>query len=129
MLIPFVDRDGATHFTCEDCGRSVLAAYETKTCVCLSCQFVRDHSLSEKPLQPSDRAGFGWINSALAAGSTPYPCDVIRMEGENEVLELYGPWFPEEACPGHVASKSDPKVCGRCGIHIDSLRPPEEDEP
>lgn len=29
----------------------------------------------------------------------------------------------EEACPSHVASVADPKVCGRCGIHIDSLRP------
>ena len=124
MLIPFVDREGATHFTCEDCGRSVRASYEAKTCVCLSCQFVRDHNL-RLPL------GFGWINSALAAGrSAERPCDVIRIEGEPEVLELYGPWFvPEEACPGHVASANDPKVCGRCGTHIDSLRPPDEDEP
>lgn len=29
----------------------------------------------------------------------------------------------EQNCPGHVASDGDPKVCGRCGIHIDSLRP------
>ncbi len=29
-------------------------------------------------------------------------------------------------CPGHVASASDPKVCGYCGIHIDSLRPDGE---
>lgn len=28
----------------------------------------------------------------------------------------------EDNCPGHVASEADPKVCGRCGIHIDSLR-------
>lgn len=33
----------------------------------------------------------------------------------------------EENCPGHVASANDPKVCGRCGTHIDSLRPPEDD--
>lgn len=32
------------------------------------------------------------------------------------------PGFTEEACPGHVASESDPRVCGRCGAHIDSLR-------
>lgn len=32
----------------------------------------------------------------------------------------------EAACPGHVASEGDPKVCGRCGLHIDSLRPDEE---
>lgn len=29
----------------------------------------------------------------------------------------------EEMCPGHVASAADPKVCARCGVHIDSLRP------
>lgn len=31
--------------------------------------------------------------------------------------------YSEEECPGHVASKDDAKVCGRCGVHIDSLRP------
>jgi len=30
-------------------------------------------------------------------------------------------------CPGHVASSDDPKTCGRCGIHIDELRPPDDD--
>lgn len=34
----------------------------------------------------------------------------------------------EEDCPGHVASTADPKVCGRCGIHIDSLRPSDDEE-
>lgn len=34
--------------------------------------------------------------------------------------------FTEETCPGHVASERDPKVCGRCGVHIDSLRPDDE---
>lgn len=29
-------------------------------------------------------------------------------------------------CPGHVASPSDAQVCGRCGIHINELRPEEE---
>jgi N6-adenosine-specific RNA methylase IME4 len=32
----------------------------------------------------------------------------------------------EDNCPGHVASNADPKVCGNCGVHIDSLRPDEE---
>lgn len=36
--------------------------------------------------------------------------------------------YSEEDCPEHVASDSDPKVCGRCGAHIDSLRPEEEVE-
>lgn len=33
----------------------------------------------------------------------------------------------DDDCCGHVASAEDPKICGRCGIHIDSLRPDEED--
>lgn len=28
----------------------------------------------------------------------------------------------EQNCPGHVASERNPKICGRCGCHIDSLR-------
>lgn len=34
----------------------------------------------------------------------------------------------EDTCPGHVASEGDAKVCGRCGIHINSLRPDPEDD-
>ncbi len=34
--------------------------------------------------------------------------------------------FAEEDCPGHVASEFDPKICGRCGTHIDSLRPDDD---
>lgn len=34
---------------------------------------------------------------------------------------------PEYACPGHVASSTDPKVCGRCGIHVDAFRSDDED--
>ncbi len=33
---------------------------------------------------------------------------------------------PERWCSGHVASADDPKVCAHCGVHIDSLRPPDE---
>lgn len=35
--------------------------------------------------------------------------------------------FDEQSCPGHIASERDPKICGRCGTHIDSLRPDEGD--
>jgi uncharacterized protein DUF4031 len=38
-------------------------------------------------------------------------------------LETASPAYTEETCPGHVASADDPKICGRCGTHIDSLRP------
>lgn len=34
--------------------------------------------------------------------------------------------YTEETCPGHVASNDNPKVCGRCGTHIDSLRPDDD---
>lgn len=30
--------------------------------------------------------------------------------------------YDEGVCPGHVASRFDPKVCGLCGVHVDSLR-------
>jgi hypothetical protein len=33
----------------------------------------------------------------------------------------------QDFCPGHVASAADPKVCDRCGIHIDELRVEEND--
>lgn len=36
--------------------------------------------------------------------------------------------YTEEDCPGHVASDHDPKICARCGVHIDSFRP-EDDHP
>lgn len=32
-------------------------------------------------------------------------------------------FIDENACTGHVASDHDPKICARCGTHIDSLRP------
>ena len=31
-----------------------------------------------------------------------------------------------EDCAGHVGSPGNPKICARCGVDIDSLRPPEE---
>lgn len=33
----------------------------------------------------------------------------------------------ESECPGHVASDTDRMVCGRCGVHVDELRPPEDE--
>jgi hypothetical protein len=34
-----------------------------------------------------------------------------------------GRGYSEDICPGHVASDGDPKICGLCGVHVDSLRP------
>jgi hypothetical protein len=47
-------------------------------------------------------------------------------------LEWLDQWrrlfMPDEGdCPGHVASKRDPKICGRCGVHINSLRENEHE--
>ena len=41
---------------------------------------------------------------------------------EKEVRAFCDSHYGEDECPNHVASATDPKVCGRCGIHIDSLR-------
>lgn len=53
-------------------------------------------------------------------------CDLAVLSfwfsGEEDGYE-----FTEEECPGHVASESDKKRCGRCGVHIDSLRPPADE--
>lgn len=34
----------------------------------------------------------------------------------------------DQDCPGHVASEADAKICGICGVHINALRPPEDEE-
>lgn len=47
-------------------------------------------------------------------------CGAITLEWERRRADA------QDACPGHVASELDPKICGRCGIHVDSLRPDEE---
>lgn len=49
----------------------------------------------------------------------------------NEAPEVEQPQLAigdaEDNCPGHVASDADPKVCRHCGVHIDSLRPSEDE--
>ena len=59
------------------------------------------------------------------------PATISSRIAKAEFVEKITPGFiafDEQTCPGHDASKDDPKVCGRCGTHIDELRPPE-DEP
>lgn len=34
--------------------------------------------------------------------------------------------YSENECPGHVASQIDPRICGRCGVHVGDLRPEDE---
>lgn len=49
-----------------------------------------------------------------------------RLEQESRSLRsraaMLGRAEEQRWCPGHVASHKNPKVCGRCGIHIDELR-------
>jgi len=53
-----------------------------------------------------------------------------RMWGSHPPLRQVPQYaHTEETCPGHVASADDSKVCGRCGVHVDSLRPLEDDSP
>lgn len=58
------------------------------------------------------------INAALARY-----CRDVAAGGR---LKLREPRDPVMECMGHVASESDPKVCARCGVHIDELRPSDE---
>ena len=56
----------------------------------------------------------------------------MATDFEGSQVALYetvaeGP-LAEEDCTGHIASAHDPKICGICGVHIDSLRPPEGTE-
>lgn len=44
------------------------------------------------------------------------------------IVPMNYPTYTEDNCPGHVASAYDGKICGRCGVHIDSLRPPDDPE-
>lgn len=82
--------------------------------------------VQEAPAGPE--AGEGAGEGSTGPGAAP---DGEAEGGEKPVFltEEVGYLFTEEECPGHVASKTDVKVCGRCGAHIDSLRPPEDDMP
>ena len=51
---------------------------------------------------------------------TKHPLEMADML-ESIAADLRGE-TDEHACPGHVASAADPKVCAHCGVHIDELR-------
>jgi hypothetical protein len=51
--------------------------------------------------------------------------DAAHAHWRSVIAEAEARVVDEQNCPGHVASERDPKICGRCGTHIDSLRPPE----
>lgn len=64
----------------------------------------------------------------LTAGIADSPA-MYDHDGDQFIGKDVVDYYTEETCPGHVASQADPKVCGRCGVHIDSLRPPDDLEP
>ena len=52
------------------------------------------------------------------------PYDHANPQWLDDLLD--GEWsLTPEQCSGHVASATSPNICGRCGIHIDELRPSE----
>lgn len=57
-----------------------------------------------------------------AIGVDDYDLDPIRIAGldPDHCVSF-------DDCPGHVAAAHDTKICGRCGIHIDELRPDDDD--
>lgn len=62
-------------------------------------------------------AGVRWPESCVA--------EAVRLK--QKALEYEAQADMLDNCPGHVkAPDGDPKVCMRCGIHIDDLRPPDE---
>lgn len=76
------------------------------------------------------------MTPAMETAWTPTPDELARLNaGANVILRILGSTpppqlievgpVPEENCPGHVASKTNPKICAHCGVHIDSLRPPD----
>jgi hypothetical protein len=46
------------------------------------------------------------------------------------LIQLKSCWYPfdEQSCPGHVSVPENPKVCRRCGVHVDSMRPEDEEK-
>lgn len=56
---------------------------------------------------------------------------ILAEQANAERAAMVGPEivyaYTEDNCPGHVASQTDPKICGRCGVHSSSLDPGEPD--
>lgn len=60
-------------------------------------------------------------------------CKLQNLDPEKHTWPEWSPqantlrWFVKirgkfELCDGHTASADDPKICARCGIHIDELK-------
>ena len=70
-----------------------------------------------------------FLHEVVQRAAVCMPATLAARIAKADFVEKIAPGFiafDEQDCPGHVASNDDPKVCGRCGTHIDSLRPPED---
>jgi hypothetical protein len=61
------------------------------------------------------------VNGIIVALAAQGDEDVLLCDAVREAIGEYR--FDEDACPGHVASARDPRVCGRCGASVESMRP------
>jgi hypothetical protein len=71
-----------------------------------------------------------FLHEVVQRAAVCMPETIASRIARTAFVEKFSPGyfaFDEHSCPGHVASENDPKVCGRCGTHIDSLRPSECD--
>jgi hypothetical protein len=63
------------------------------------------------------------LQHAVSGGRIVAAVDVEPLRRLLRSLSFY----IDDNCPGHVASVGDPKLCGRCGVHVDSFRPDDDD--
>lgn len=73
-----------------------------------------------------DRYGRNVLDIEMDADEVKFWVGVVDAVNRTHVGESCFP-YAEEVCPGHVASVAEAKVCGRCGIHVDGLRPDDGD--
>ena len=65
-----------------------------------------------------------FLHEVISRAAVCMPATLASRIAKAEFVERVA---PGQSCPGHVGSDNDPKVCGRCGVHIDELRPPENE--
>lgn len=46
----------------------------------------------------------------------------LHLQEWHSLAHMQSEGYTEDNCPGHVASAHNSKYCGRCGIHVESLR-------
>ncbi len=143
---------GSVNLTQDACNRQarrITDALESAGLIPTATQPAHPTPVPEKEASPTDVARFlaGALHNVLAHFDT-LPLDeyfaaaqsgnkfasalekinaevssALSVAGVHPMFETFG---DEQSCPGHVASPLNPKICANCGVHIDSLRPPED---